>query len=104
MTTFISPVWIAFIVGLFTGAAAGIFILCLFIGGKNDEEMEEAMASQTKPTKPEEDIYYKYPVLKIPTGRRRELLIIGLEKAAAILENLPAIRSFVAKHAGKDAA
>lgn len=61
------------------------------------------MASQVKLTQPEEDLYYKYPVLKIPTGRRRELLIIGLEKAAAILENLPAIRSFVDKHTEIDA-
>lgn len=61
------------------------------------------MDSQMKLTQPEEDLYYKYPVLKIPTGRRRELLIIGLEKAEAILANLTAIRSFVDKHAEVDA-
>ena len=62
------------------------------------------MDSQMQLTQPEEDLCYKYPVLKIPTGRRRELLIIGIPKAEAILEHLPAIRSFVAKHAGKDVA
>jgi hypothetical protein len=53
---------------------------------------------QPKLTAPAEDMFYKYPVLKIPTGRRNEQLIIGVEKAQAIMTNLPAIREFVNKH------
>jgi len=53
---------------------------------------------QRKLTVPEEAMFYKYPVLKIPTGRRNEQLIIGLEKAQAIMTNLGAIREFVNKH------
>lgn len=53
---------------------------------------------QPKLTAPAEDKFYKYPVLKIPTGRRNEQLIIGLEKAQAIMTNLGAIREFVNKH------
>lgn len=102
MTTFFSPAHTAFIVGLIFGAAGYAFIAGLFVMIKEDKE--DMMANQTNLTEPEEDLYYKYPVLKIPTGRRRELLIIGLEKAEAILANLTFIRSFVEKHARKDAA
>jgi len=49
-------------------------------------------------TYPTEDLYHKYPVLKIPTGRRTELLIIGLEKAEAVLKHFSTIEAFVQKH------
>jgi len=58
------------------------------------------MATQDKPTAPIEDKFYKYPVLKIPTGRRNEQLIIGIEKARAIMLHLDAIQAFVNKHTG----
>lgn len=47
---------------------------------------------------PEEDVHHIYPVLKIPTGRRTELLIIGLEKAEAVIKFFPYIQAFVQKH------
>jgi len=53
---------------------------------------------EPKLTAPEEDLFYKYPVLRIPTGRRNDQLIIGLEKARAIMMHLNAIREFVNKH------
>jgi len=49
---------------------------------------------------PEEDLFHKYPVLKIPTGKRNELLIIGREKAEAIIKHYPHILAFHEKHRG----
>lgn len=67
-------------------------------------ESEEMMASQTKLTQPEEDQFYKYRVLRIPVARRSEQLIIGVEKAKAIVLWFDEIKAFVNKHDGKDAA
>lgn len=47
---------------------------------------------------PVEDVFHKYPVLKIPTGKRNELLIIGREKAEAIIKHFPYILAFHEKH------
>lgn len=48
---------------------------------------------------PVEDQFHKYPVLRIPTEKRNDQLIIGLEKARAILVWLDDIKSFVERHA-----
>lgn len=57
-------------------------------------------------TKPQEDMFHKYPVLRIPTERQSEQLIIGLTKAKAIMMFVDDIRKFVNKHSEsvKDAA
>jgi hypothetical protein len=47
---------------------------------------------------PEEDLYHKYHVLKIPTEKQGELLIVGMNKARAIIKHYDAIREFVDKH------
>jgi hypothetical protein len=54
----------------------------------------------TRPTEPIEDMFYKYPVLKIPTEAGEDL-VVGLFKAQAILKHLEAIRGFVTKHRGR---
>jgi hypothetical protein len=48
--------------------------------------------------RPYEDLFHKYPVLRIPTGRCQEELIIGREKAIAVLKYIDDIREFVARH------
>ena len=52
--------------------------------------------------KPYEDMFHKYPVLRIPTGKRNEELIVGVNKAYAILKNINYIEQFVMRH-GQDA-
>lgn len=52
----------------------------------------------TKLMSPVEDRFHKYPVLRIPTEKRHDQLIIGLEKARAILRWLDDIKSFVERH------
>lgn len=95
-----NTVWIAFAFGMIIWASVGILIIGML---SMCREEDEYIMANPKITEPEEDLYYKYPVLKIPTGKRNELLIIGREKAEAILAHLSAIRAFVAKHAEKDA-
>jgi len=51
-------------------------------------------------TEPQEDLFHKYPVLKIPTGKPGELLIIGLTKARAVIKYFRAIEDFVNRHSG----
>jgi len=46
---------------------------------------------------PAEDMFYKYPVLKIPTEAGEDL-VVGMFKAQAILKYIDAIREFVEKH------
>jgi len=93
--------WIAFAIGMIIGGSIGIMIIGMLSICRDDEEY---IMAKPRIVEPQEDMFHKYPVLKIPTGKRNELLIIGREKAVAILAHLPAIRSFVERHAGKAAA
>ncbi len=56
------------------------------------------VAMPPKVLTPVEDVFHKYPVLKIPTGKRNELLIIGMEKAEAIIRHFSSIEAFHSKH------
>lgn len=48
--------------------------------------------------RPTEDKFHKYNVLKIPTEKQGELLIVGMNKARAIIKHYDTIREFVDKH------
>ncbi|OPY13673.1 MAG: hypothetical protein A4E66_00675 [Syntrophus sp. PtaB.Bin001] len=47
---------------------------------------------------PIEDKFHKYPVLRIPTGNGNDQLIIGLDKARAVLIWHDYIRRFVERN------
>lgn len=49
-------------------------------------------------TVPTEDTYHKYPVLKIPTDKHGEVLIIGTRKARAVINHFDAIKAFAERH------
>ncbi len=82
---------------LILGGMLGILAMSLCcISGR--ESREEEMAMEKQLYQPVEDQFHKYPVLRIPTGKKNDQLIIGLEKARAIITWYREILKFVEKH------
>jgi hypothetical protein len=94
-------IWLAFITGIILGAFASVFVLGLcMMQTRNDEEGE--LMKTSKITMPTEDTFHKYHVLRIPVNRRSEQLIIGVEKARAILTWIDEIREFLNKYSQEE--
>jgi len=90
------PTWLTYLCIFIAGGSLGVLVMTLgLLAGRETMREEQRMEKFLRPM---EDQFHKYPVLRIPTGKKNDQLIIGMEKARAIITYYEEIKKFVDKH------